>query len=132
MLEIQCGLGVMPQFMNDNGFINFKGIDNSENVSEFWDNTDILSVREPDNTGFDDQQFHLVCWYTMNDGRIDQERIPQVLDEMERIGHGVIILRPFDKWVRGKDAEFLAFMMDSGWSCSDAESRHKMFLFHKG
>lgn len=130
VLEIQCGLGAMPQFMSDNGY-NYKGTDNSETVSEFWEDTETLSVREPDSTGFDDQQFHLVCWFSMGDGRIEQDRVTNVLNEMARIGHGAIVLSPFDRLAVGKDTEFLAFMLRNGWNCSHCNAFDKFYLFHR-
>jgi hypothetical protein len=132
VLEIQCGLGVMPQFMNDNGFDSYMGIDNDRNVAELWENTDILQVREPDNTGFEDNEFHLVCWFSMEDWRIDNDRVPGVLQEMERIGQGAIIVKPFEQWQRGQDTEFLAFMMENGWICADCDPVNWFYLFNKG
>ena len=131
ILEVQCGLGSMPQYMYDNGFLNYAGIDNSAGVADTWDNHDILYLLEPDNTGFDDQLFHIVCWFSMGDGRIEQDRIPDVLEEMSRVGHGTIIVKPFDIVKKGSDTEFLAFMLEHGWSCSDVNPVNKFFLFHR-
>jgi hypothetical protein len=68
----------------------------------------------------------------MDDGRIEQDRIPGILEEMERIGHGAIILKPFERWRRGNDAEFLAFMLKHGWVCHDANPVSWNYLFYKG
>ena len=132
VLEIQCGLGSMPQFMFDHGYEGYMGIDNNEPVSGLWENTGILQVAEPDSTGFETNEFHLVCWFSMNDGRVEQERIPDVLEEMGRITQSGIILKPFATKERGKDSEFLAFMLDNGWICYDCNPVTWNYYFYKG
>ena len=132
VLELQCGLGSMPLFMNDNGFRGYRGTDNSETVVGLWEDSESLHLLEPDHTGFADNAFDLVCWFSMGDGRIEQDRVTDVLNEMDRIGNGAIIVKPFEQITPGCDTAFLAYMMNNGWMCSDANARHKMFLFHKG
>lgn len=132
VLELQCGLGAMPLFMNDNDYNGFHGADNSENVVDLWEGSNSLHLVEPDHTGFDDNEFDLVCWFSMSDGRIEQDRVTEVLNEMERIGNGVIALKPFDNLSFGNDTEFLAFMLENGWACINAHPKYKMFLFQKG
>lgn len=118
VLEVQAGLGVMPHYMNDHGFCNFYGTDGDKNLNTFWETSNMM-VAEPDSLPFSDEEFDLVTWFTMSDGRVPKEDWEDVIAEMGRVTKGHIIVRPYDEYTAVKDEDFLGWMLEKHWRCTN-------------
>lgn len=109
VLDVQAGIGVMVQLLNDNGY-NAIGTEVDE-VSEFWENKDELVRTEPIELPFDDGEFNLVTWFSMHEDRVEESYQEEVIEEMVRVSNKYIIVKPYNTFEPVKDKEFLSFML---------------------
>ena len=109
VLDVQAGLGVMVQLLNDSGY-NAIGTEADE-VSEFWENKEELVHSEPINLPFEDRKFDLVTWFSMHEDRVEESYQEEVVEEMVRVTKKYIIVKPYANFDANKDKEFINSML---------------------
>ena len=110
VLDIQTGLGVMVQLLNDNNYQNVRGTE-ADDVLEYWDNEEELIECEPDRLPIGSNEYDLVTWFSMCEGRVEESCYDEVLDEMIRVTKNKIVLKPFKRFDAKKDKEFINYML---------------------
>jgi len=118
VLDINAGLGIMVQYMKDNGYHGFHGTEEDREALEYWDDEDDYIACSPRHLPFPSDSFDLVTWFSMYDGRVNEEQFASVIGEMKRVTKKRLIVKPYESFDSEKDKEFVSFMLSNRLQCN--------------